>query len=427
MGGHLWVKYDPLVSSALHWVRYGFERLLNVGSYPGEDELKSGRRRVIVGAIWVSLPFIALSSALDVAEGLYLVALVVAIQAAFHLGGLVLIGTRPAWIAPILAVVFAYDVIGEVLSSYLYGGLVPSGGTIAWALIAVLGALIVFSLRSAAIWFAVFAASIIATAAMTGIVEPTYDLEDVASEFALNLIGATFLAFLVMAYFVRQRDRFQTRSDDLLHNMLLQPIAARLKLDSSPIADNPTDVSVLFADIVNFTPLSDSMSAPDLIDLLNEVFRTIDDLVEDFGLEKIKTVGDEYMVAAGVPVHDPDHATHIADLALEIRDAMSDTTFQGHHLQMRIGINSGPVIAGVIGTKKLAYDLWGATVNTASRMESTGIPGKIQVTTQTYELLHDKYVFAQRESVDVKGLGTMNTHILLSRRPKPPPLSGWEG
>jgi adenylate cyclase len=407
------------VSSTLQWFGKEFERLLNVGSYPGEDELRSGRRRVIIGAIWVSLPFIALSSVLDVAEGVYLVAVVVAVQAAFHLGGLVAIGIRPAWIAPVLAVVFAYDVLGEVLASYLYGGLVPSGGTIAWALIAVLGALIVFRLRSAAIWFAVFAASIILTAAMTGTVEPTYVLEDVASDFALNLIGATFLAFLVMAYFVRQRDRFQTQSDDLLHNMLPPPIAARLKLDSSPIADNPTDVSVLFADIVNFTPLSDAMSAPDLIDLLNEVFRTIDDLVDSLGLEKIKTIGDEYMVAAGVPVHDPDHAIHIADLALQIRDSMSNTAFHGHHLQMRIGINSGPVIAGVIGTKKLAYDLWGATVNTASRMESTGIPGKIQVTTQTYELLRDKYVFTQRESVDVKGLGTMSTHILLSKRPKP--------
>jgi len=372
----------------------------------------------MVGAIWVSLPFIILSFGLDIAEGVHLVALVVAIQAAVHLGGLVLLGMRPVWIAPILALVFAYDVIGEVLVSYLYGGLVPSGGTIAWALVAVLGALIVFSLRSAAIWFAVFAGSIVVTAAMTGTVEPTYELQDLASEFALNLIGATLLAFLVMAYFVRQRDRFQTRSDDLLHNMLPQPIAARLKLDPSPIADNPTDVSVLFADIVNFTPLSDSMSAADLIKLLNEVFRTIDDLVEDFGLEKIKTVGDEYMVAAGVPVPDPDHATHIADLALQIRDTMSETTFQGHHLQMRLGINSGPVIAGVIGTRKLAYDLWGATVNTASRMESSGIPGKIQVTPQTYDLLSDSYLFTQREPVEVKGLGTMSTYILVGKRPE---------
>jgi adenylate cyclase len=417
--GEHW-NYDSFVSSTLRWVRKQFERLLNVGSYYAEDELKSGKRRVIVGAFWVSLPFIMLSSALDFAEGMYLLALVVGIQAAFHLGSLVFIGLRPAWIAPILTVVFAYDIVAEILSSYLYGGLVPSGGTIVWALIAVLAALVVFSLRSAMIWFAVFAASIILTTAMTGFVEPTYILEDVASDLALNLIGATFLTFVVMAYFVRQRDRFQTQSDDLLHNMLPQPIAARLKLDSSPIADNPTDVSVLFADIVNFTPLSDSMSAPDLINLLNEVFRTIDDLVDDLGLEKIKTIGDEYMVAAGVPVHDPNHATNIADLALEIRDTMSNATFQGHDLQMRIGINSGPVIAGVIGTKKFAYDLWGATVNTASRMESTGIPGKIQVTTQTYELLRDKFVLKQRDAVEVKGLGTMNTHILLNRQPGEP-------
>lgn len=402
----------------LHRARNGFERLLNMGSYPGEDELRSGRRRVIVGAIWISLPFIVLSAVLDVGQGVHLAALVVAIQAAVHLGGLVALAIWPVRIALILGVVFAYDIIGEILASYLYGGLVPSGGTIAWALIAVLGALIVFSVRAAAIWFAMFAIAIAIAAAMTGVVEPTYNLEDVASELAVNLIGATFLAFLVMAYFVRQRDRFQTRSDDLLHNMLPQSIAARLKLDSSPIADNPTDVSVLFADIVNFTPLSDSLSAPDLIELLNEVFRTIDDLVEDFGLEKIKTVGDEYMVAAGVPVHDPDHAAHIADLALGIRDTMSRSTFQGHHLEMRIGINSGAVIAGVIGTKKPAYDLWGATVNTASRMESTGIPGKIQVTTQTYDLLRNEYVFTPRDSVEVKGVGAMDTHILVGKRPE---------
>ena len=178
-----------------------------------------------------------------------------------------------------------------------------------------LGALIVFGLRSAAIWFAVFAVSVIVAAAMTGVVEPLYELEDVASESALNLVAATFVAFLVMAYFVKQRDRFQTRSDDLLHSMLPPSIAERLKVDPSPIADNPTEVSVLFADIVNFTPLSDSMPATDLIALLNDVFRTIDDLVDRHGLEKIKTVGDEYMVAAGVPVPDPHHAIHIADLA----------------------------------------------------------------------------------------------------------------
>lgn len=407
--------YDLVMSLALRRFRHMFEWLLDFGSYADEDELRSGRRRVIVGAIWVSLPFVLLGALFDWLAGAHLAAAVVAVQAIVHLVSLALLRLRPLWIAPVLTGMFAFDVTQEIIVTYLFGGLVPSGGTVVWGLIAVLGALIVFSVRAAAIWFAVFAASVIAAAAMTEYIEPRYVQPDIPSDVAVNILGATFLTFLVMAYFVRQRDRFQRRSDDLLHNMLPHAIAARLKLDSSLIADNPSDVSVLFADIVNFTPLSDSMTAPDLINLLNEVFSTIDGLVEERGLEKIKTVGDEYMVAAGVPEPDPDHAAHIADLALAIRDLMNGRTFLGHHLRMRIGVHSGPVIAGVIGSKKPAYDLWGATVNTASRMESTGIPGEIQVSPHTYELLGSQYAFTRRDSVVVKGIGTMDTYILTGR------------
>jgi guanylate cyclase len=161
-----------------------------------------------------------------------------------------------------------------------------------------------------------------------------------------------------MAYFVRQRDRFQQESDDLLHNILPDEIATRLKTDQSMIADDFDAATVLFADVVGFTPMSARMSPPELVGLLNDVFSTFDDFVQDLGLEKIKTVGDEYMVAGGVPRPRPDHAHAIADLALRVQDHCAQHQFDGHDLQLRIGINSGPVVAGIVGTHKFAYDLW---------------------------------------------------------------------
>jgi guanylate cyclase len=223
----------------------------------------------------------------------------------------------------------------------------------------------------------------------------------------------TFL-FAGMAYFVRQRDRFQRQSDDLLHNILPADIARRLKSDTTMIADDFDTASVLFADVVDFTPMSAEMSPPELVRLLNAVFTIFDGFVEELGLEKIKTVGDAYMVAAGVPVARPDHAHAIAELALRIRDHTENNHFDGHDIRLRIGINSGPVVAGIVGTHKFAYDLWGDAVNTASRMESGGVPGSIQVTPATYELIRDKYVCEARGVVSVKGKGDMNTYILVS-------------
>src|SRR5205823_5117645 len=192
-------------------------------------------------------------------------------------------------------------------------------------------------------------------------------------------------------YFVHQRDRFQRRSDDLLHAILPDQIAARLKDRPGTIANDVASASVLFADVVGFTPMSAAMSPGELVRLLDELFTIFDGLVTELGLEKIKTVGDAYMVAAGVPEARPDHARAIAELALRIRDHVATTTFGGRQLQMRVGVASGPVTAGIIGTHKFAYDLWGDTVNTASRMESSGLPGEIQLAPSTYELLRDGY------------------------------------
>jgi class 3 adenylate cyclase len=173
---------------------------------------------------------------------------------------------------------------------------------------------------------------------------------------------------------------------------------------------------VLFADVVGFTPMSAAMSPPELVGLLDKVFTAFDGFVSELGLEKIKTVGDEYMVAAGVPRARSDHAGAIAELALRIRDHMAAARFDGHPLSLRIGINSGPVVAGIIGTHKFAYDMWGDTVNTASRMESEGVPGGIQVSASTYELIRDRFTCEPRGLIPVKGKGEMTTYILVGRK-----------
>lgn len=214
-----------------------------------------------------------------------------------------------------------------------------------------------------------------------------------------------------------QTRKAQEQSDHLLLNILPKAIAERLKLQSQTIADSFEDATVLFADIVGFTQLSARISATELVQRLNEIFSTFDRLAQQHGLEKIKTIGDAYMVVGGLPTPRADHAEAIAEMALdmqqEIRHFKRD---DGEPLLIRIGINSGPVVAGVIGLQKFIYDLWGDTVNTASRMESQGLPGCIQVTATTYERLREKFIFEERGVLQVKGKGEMVTYFLKGRK-----------
>jgi len=305
----------------------------------------------------------------------------------------------------------------EVLAATVIdGGLIPSDAVVLFGLLAVLGALIVLSVRAAFGWFLGYGITLVLAVTLPKSIEPLHVVEGSNGGIAVMIAGMTIFLFAAMAYFVRQRDRFQSESDDLLHNILPDAIAKRLKTDHSMIADDYDMVSVLFADVVDFTPMSAAMSPPELVGLLNSVFTKFDEFVEDLGLEKIKTVGDAYMVASGVPALRSDHAEAIALLALQIRDYAESNQFEGHNIALRIGINSGPVVAGIVGTHKFAYDLWGDVVNTASRMESGGIPGSIQVTSATYELVRDSFVCEPRGLVSIKGKGDMNTYILISRR-----------
>ena len=298
----------------------------------------------------------------------------------------------------------------------ILGGLVPSDLVILWGLLVVVGALIALPVRAAFLWFLAYGITVVLAVGLHQRIEPMHVVEGSAAGIASTIVSVMIFVFASMAYFVRQRDRFQKESDDLLHAILPDEIAKRLKSDRTMIADDHESASVLFADVVGFTPMSAAMSPPELVSLLNTVFTTFDRFVEELGLEKIKTVGDAYMVASGVPHGRSDHAHAIAELAIRMRDHTERHRFEGHEISLRIGINSGPVVAGVVGTHKFAYDLWGDVVNTASRMESEGVPGSIQVTPATYELIRDGFVCESRGIVSVKGKGDMETYFLVSKR-----------
>jgi class 3 adenylate cyclase len=226
-------------------------------------------------------------------------------------------------------------------------------------------------------------------------------------------------AVLVLGEALRNRRALameRERSERLLLNVLPAPIAARLKRAEGVIADEFSDVTVLFADIVDFTRRSERVAPERVVEALNDLFSAFDRLARQRGLEKIKTIGDAYMVVGGLPEPRPDHAEAVADLALAMRAELagrSDPT--GQPLQVRIGIATGPVVAGVIGTTRFSYDLWGDTVNTASRMESQGVPGCIQVSGRTWERLRDRYRLERRGPIPVKGKGVVVTWFLVGR------------
>ncbi len=251
---------------------------------------------------------------------------------------------------------------------------------------------------------------------------PVVEVSDAALSLlaVANVCGALVGQTGVVIWFANVADRAERaaeherdRSEKLLLNVLPAPIAARLKDGAATIVDSFAGVTVLFADLVGFTKLSARIPTGELIVLLNEIFSEFDALAEKYGLEKIKTIGDAYMLVGGLPMPRDDHAEAVAKMALEMREVMERRPpVAGEKLGLRIGIHSGPVVAGVIGTRKFSYDLWGDTVNTASRMESHSEPGKIQVTETTRDLLAAHFHLTERGTIAVKGKGEMRTWFL---------------
>ena len=311
------------------------------------------------------------------------------------------------------------------------GGFESSSAVCLWGITSPLGALLFVGARQSIPWFAAFAGLLGISAALDPMLvdgAPEVPYAVVVTFFALNILGVATTAYALQQYFVRARERAltdlarehqeleleQAKSERLLLNVLPEPVATRLKEREGIIADDCPAVTVLFADLVGFTQLSERLTASELVSLLDRVFARWDLLTAAHGTEKIKTIGDAYMVAAGIPVPREDHAEAIASMALAMGPEVSRCSAEiGEPLEVRIGIDTGPVVAGVIGQAKFIYDLWGDTVNTASRMESHALPGTIQVTERAYERLRDRFELRQRGIIEIKGKGPMTCYELI--------------
>jgi adenylate cyclase len=403
------------MSSASWWKRL-LEAFLSIGATAGESESQRSGRRVFLLAFIIATMLSIPPTITRFTAGYTWVGVVDLVTTVIPICLLVVIAIRPTSYVAAIHAMLAIILAGPLLDTAMFGGLLPSGSLAIFGLDVALAALLAIGLWAGVVWFGVFLLSVVYAVTVPHWVEPIYTLRDPSDNAAFSLIATGIVTAAVVIYFVRQRDRFQQRSDDLLHAILPDQIAAQLKDKRGTIANDMPSASVLFADVVGFTPMSATMSPAELVGLLDELFTVFDGFVAELGLEKIKTVGDAYMVAAGVPEARPDHAHAIAELALSIRDHVATNLIDGRSLSLRIGINSGPLTAGVIGTHKFSYDLWGDTVNTASRMESEGVPGAIQITPSTYELIKEEYVCDARGLIEVKGKDPMRAYLLVSRR-----------
>jgi adenylate cyclase len=307
------------------------------------------------------------------------------------------------------------------LLQWSLGGFVASSGVMLWSLVTPLGAL-AFSRRPLP-WFSGYLVLTVALGVAEAFLIPALIPASVnVVFFVLNIGGVSAVVYFLLRYFMRGLALEQQKSERLLLNVLPATIAQRLKAGERPLADRFEDVAVLFADLVGFTAISEQLTPEGVVEMLDGLFSEFDAMAERHQLEKIKTVGDAYMAVAGLPEPRSDPAQAVLEMAVEMQRLVAGyRTTVGSELRLRIGIDIGPVVAGVIGEKKFTYDLWGDTVNTASRMESHGIPGQIQVTPRAYQRLQDRHQFEPREPMEIKGKGLMAPYLLVGPRDGRPP------
>ena len=324
------------------------------------------------------------------------------------------------------------------IAQWAVGNFIDSSGVVLWGLLAPIGALLCFGVSESLGWFLAWVILTLLTAAadfyladLSGSFKPAVPIRTAVVFFALNFIAVASIIYLLLRHSTIQRRKGQDgleaahkllqyeqdRSEKLLLNILPGPVAERLKNSNQTIADGFADATVMFADIVNFTQVAANMSPSQVFTMLNRIFSAFDELAEVFQLEKIKTIGDAYMVAGGINQSGDEYTAGIADLAIAMRDLLRrDFAVNTSHLEIRIGIGTGPVVAGVVGKKKFIYDLWGDTVNIASRITSEGIPGMIQCDTPTYRRLQKIFEFNEPQTIYLKGKGNMTVYRLIGRK-----------
>jgi adenylate cyclase len=406
------------------WLERVLARLAEFAAEPGDDHETRRQKALLVLIAILILPVALVWAVLYLAFGAW-TGWVAVLYAAISLASIALFA-RDRDFDRLLDIQLLDIALAPTLSMIPVGGLLATGGVGFWGILAPLGALVFRGVESGIRWFVFWLVVLLGSGIAAVVLDTSAPLPEWFSNLmiALNIAVGGALVFTLLALFARQRAdalaalRVEQRyAEELLLNILPGSIAQRLKADPRRIADQFPAASVLFADVVDFTPRSETLSATQVVDLLDRLFSHFDELTERRGLEKIKTIGDAYMVASGVPEPRPDHAQALAHVALDMVAATGPEGAVGDlGLELRVGINSGPVVAGVIGRKRFLYDLWGDAVNTASRMESHGTPNRIQVTRATYELLREEFVLEPRGTVNVKGKGELETWYLVGRR-----------
>jgi adenylate cyclase len=403
-------------------------RLAQIGADERDDEDTRASKALLVLISVLILPIALLWSALYLAFGSP-VGWVPLVYFAVLLASIVIF-SRTRDFPLFLRIGQVAILLAPTLSMAPLGGFLDAGGVGLWGILAPLGALVFSEVRTAVRWYAAYVVVFLASGLageLLGGVSPTVPRWFTTTMLALNVVVGGTIVFTLLAVFARQRrDALaalrdeQARAEGLLLNILPRSIAERLKAETRTIADQISSASILFADVVDFTPLAERLPPAEVVGMLDDLFSHFDLLAERHGLEKIKTIGDCYMVAAGVPSPRTDHAHALALMALDMQRAMESAEEVGHlGLRLRIGINSGPVVAGVIGRKRFLYDLWGDAVNTASRMESHGAPGRIQITPATKALLQNAFVCEKRGVISLKGKAEMETWYLVGPRTQP--------
>ena len=396
-------------------------RLAAVGADPRDDaQTRQGKALLVltsvlilpIAVVWGSL-YLIFGSPVGYVPFAYALVLLSAIIAF----------ARTRNFALLLRVSLVDILLAPTLSMVPLGGFLPSGGVGLWGILAPVGALVFSGPRAGRRWFFAYLAVFITSGVAGQIVGPVSTLPEwfTSTMLGLNVAVGGSIVFVLIATFLTQRDRAmdalareQDRSERLLLNVLPREIAPRLKAGESPIADAYDQATVLYADMVGSTTLAERLDAKELVALLNAIFSRFDLLAETHGVEKIRTIGDNYMCVAGVPRRRADHAQAMARMALGIRAYVDELRAAGEdRIDFRIGLNSGPCVGGVIGLRKFVFDIWGDSVNTASRMESHGVPGRIQLSDATYGLIRDEFDCEQRGTIDVKGKGPMRTWFLV--------------